>query len=45
MDPNKIIPRVPDELLVKAYQRRFNRNDCINRGFILDGYPRIYEIA
>lgn len=26
-------------------QKRLNDNDCQNRGFVLDGYPRTYEDA
>jgi len=43
VDPEKIIPRLPDELLCKAYKYRLEKNDCFNRGFVLDGFPRTYE--
>lgn len=44
-DPSKIVPRLPDELLVKAYKWRLESNDCVNRGFIIDGFPKSYDIA
>lgn len=44
-DPDKIIPRLPDDLLSKAYKLRLEKNDCFNRGFVLDGFPRTYENA
>jgi adenylate kinase family enzyme len=37
--------RLPDELLYKCFKWRLNQNDCLNRGYILDGYPRKYEDA
>lgn len=34
--------RVPDEFLHRLLQQRLNENDCRNRGYILDGFPRTY---
>jgi adenylate kinase len=31
---------VPDELVISLLEDRLNQEDCIQRGFILDGYPR-----
>jgi adenylate kinase len=31
---------VPDELVISLLEDRLNQNDCVERGFILDGYPR-----
>ena len=32
--------RLPDEDLIKIYKRRLNKSDCLNKGYILDGFPR-----
>ena len=37
--------RVPDELLWDVLKLKLNENDCRNRGYILDGFPRIYKDA
>ena len=37
--------RVPDELLVECLKLKLGENDCRNRGYILDGYPRVYRGA
>lgn len=44
-DPEKVVPRLPDEMLAKIYGWRLEQNDCRNRGFVLDGYPTTYEQA
>jgi adenylate kinase len=36
---------LPDEILNEAVRWRLNQNDCQNRGYILDGYPKSYETA
>lgn len=45
VDPKNIRARMPGELLVKLYKRRLMKNDCQNRGYILDNFPRTYEQA
>ena len=35
--------RVPDDIIYKLMILRLNENDCRNRGYILDGYPRSFE--
>jgi len=35
--------RVPDELLYRVLKLKLNENDCRNRGYILDGFPRTYK--
>lgn len=35
--------RVPEKYLWKAFKIRLSSNDCYNRGFVLDGYPRNYK--
>jgi len=45
VDPDKLIPRLPDDLLCKAFKYRLEKNDCFNRGFVLDGFPRTYDQA
>ena len=37
--------RVPDELLWEVLRLKLNENDCRNRGYILDGFPRLYKGA
>lgn len=37
--------RVPDELLYEVLKIKLAENDCRNRGYILDGYPRTYKGA
>jgi adenylate kinase family enzyme len=37
--------RVPDDIIFKLKILRINENDCRNRGYILDGYPRNYKEA
>ena len=37
--------RFPIELINDAVRWRLNQNDCQNRGYVLDGYPRNYEEA
>ena len=35
--------RVPEEFLYKLLKVRLLENDCRNRGYILDGFPRTYK--
>lgn len=35
--------RLPTEFLYKLLRERLNQNDCRNRGYILDGFPRSFE--
>ena len=35
--------RVPDDLLYEVLKLKLGENDCRNRGYILDGYPRVYR--
>ena len=37
--------RIPEDLINEAVRWRLNRNDCQNRGYVLDGYPKNYENA
>lgn len=37
--------RLPDELLYKLLKQALTENDCRNRGYILDGYPRTFKNA
>ena len=45
MNPDNMKARIPDDLLYKMYKIRLKQNDCINRGYILDGYPRSHKDA
>jgi adenylate kinase family enzyme len=40
MDRNTIRPRLTDDLVVKIVQFKTSSPACMNKGFILDGYPR-----
>ena len=31
---------VPDEIVIEALKKRISEPDCVESGFILDGYPR-----
>lgn len=44
-DPETVDVRLSDELVYKCFKWRLTQNDCLNRGYILDGYPRRYEDA
>ena len=33
------------ELMNEAVRWRLNQNDCQNRGYVLDGYPKSYKQA
>lgn len=44
-DPNQVDVRLSDELVYKCYKWRLTQNDCLNRGYILDGFPRTYQDA
>lgn len=37
--------RIPDDLINEAVRWRLNRNDCQNRGYVLDGYPKNFQQA
>ena len=36
---------MPDDLLYEVLKLKLAENDCRNRGYILDGYPRVYRGA
>lgn len=37
---NGLIDRIPEEVINEAVRWRLERNDCQNRGYVLDGYPK-----
>ena len=37
--------RVPDSLLWEQLKVKLGQNDCRNRGYILDGFPKSYKGA
>lgn len=37
--------RIPDDLLYEVLKLKLGENDCRNRGYILDSFPRIYKGA
>lgn len=40
LDRNKIVVKLPDDILHKLVKLQMNSAACRNKGFILDGYPR-----
>jgi adenylate kinase len=38
-------PRIPDDLLYKIVEHKLNDNLCKNKGYILEGYPRVFNEA
>ena len=45
IDREKLKVRLPDELLFKVLRIRLTDNDCRNRGYVLDGFPKTYKQA
>lgn len=44
VDPETLPIRLPNQgILYDLLKERLNENDCRNRGYILDGFPRNYE--
>lgn len=39
-EENTIVPRLSDEKLFTAFKWRLSQVDCVNRGYVLDGFPR-----
>jgi adenylate kinase len=35
--------RLPDEMIYNLLRKRLQENDCRNRGYILDGFPRTFK--
>ena len=45
IDREKLSVRLTDEILFKILRIRLTENDCRNRGYILDGFPKNYKQA
>ena len=45
LDPSKIKVRFPDDMVHKLVKAHVGSPACMNKGFILDGYPRNMEDA
>lgn len=44
VDPESLPIRLPSQgIIYDLLKERLNENDCRNRGYILDGFPRNYE--
>lgn len=43
IDREKLVVRLPDELIYEYLRKRLAENDCRNRGYVLDGFPRTYK--
>ena len=37
--------RLPNDILYRILRERLNENDCRNRGYILEGFPRTFKDA
>lgn len=44
-NPDKCIPRLPDSFLLKIFKWRLSLPDCQNKGYVLDNWPKTYELA
>jgi adenylate kinase len=44
-NPDKCIPKLSDNFLVRIYKWRLSQPDCQNKGYVLDGWPKTYEQA
>ena len=45
LDRNSLKPRLPDSILYRIVKAKMSSPACMNKGFILDGYPRKTEDA
>jgi len=45
LDRNTLKPRLPDSILYKIVKAKITSPACLNKGFILDGFPRKTEDA
>lgn len=45
VNPDLIKPRIPKDLLTKAFRWALSQNPCRNRGYVLDGFPKSYDDA
>ena len=45
VNPEKVDARIPDEFLMKLLKMRLGKNDCLNRGYVLDGIPTTFKQA
>jgi adenylate kinase family enzyme len=43
LDRNSLKPRLPDSILYRIVKAKMSSPACMNKGFILDGYPRKTE--
>jgi adenylate kinase family enzyme len=40
IDSSTLPIRIPDDILYRLIKEELAKNDCRNRGYVLDGYPR-----
>jgi adenylate kinase len=45
LDRNSLKPRLPNDILRRILKNKINSPACMNKGFILDGYPRTSDDA
>lgn len=42
IDREKLVARLPDDILYRIFKWKLTQNASRNRGYVLDGYPRKY---
>lgn len=40
LDRNQLKPRLPEDILRRIVKAKISSPACMNKGFIMDGYPR-----
>ena len=45
IDVNKLEIELPEKLLIEIYKKELSTNICLNRGYVLDGFPKNYKTA
>lgn len=45
IDPSTLHIHIPEKLIYKIFKWKLTQNDCRNRGYILDGFPREFKDA
>lgn len=43
LDRSQIKVRLPEEMVVRLLKLKLGSPGCLNKGFILDGYPKTYN--
>lgn len=43
VNPDKMDARIPEDFMMRLLKIRLGRNDCMNRGYVLDGIPKTFK--